>query len=211
MTTAYSRDRTLLFLSFRSSVLRPATTSYPPASNRKGKGRAYDHNEEESTSLITGMEETIIDFDRATDAEPPRWLQHARSVEEIITKLRSKSQSDSVKIERTSLIPITQFRSWTSCIRSISYPPSRTARSRNARSTSSPPRSPPSVPTPLRNSTYSLSTLAGLSPDTATHPADSRDFQELIGIVQSLRIEEIGFDHGCECSDSSRYQGPGSQ
>lgn len=215
MTTAYSRDRTLLFLSFRESVLRPPpanSTSYPPSSSRKGKGRAYDDDEEESTSLIRGMEETIVDFDGVRSQAPPRWLALAQNVEQIIAKLPPKSELSSLRFEGESLISSSAV-SQLDKLHSKHLLPAftdRTAEEREIHLLTTQITTVNYFLLSLRHNSHPHS-LAGLSTDPTTHSPNSRHVQGVAIVIESIRSEEVGFDYGRECADGSRYEGAGSQ
>lgn len=215
MTTAYSRDRTLLFLSFRESVLRPTpsnSSAYPPPSSNKGKGRAYDDDEEESTSLIRGMEETIVDFDGVRSQAPPRWLALAQNVEQIIAKLPPKSELVPRWIEAESLISSSTV-SQLDKLHSKHLLPAFTDRTVEEREIHLLTTQITTVIqfALLLNSNSHPYPPAGLSADSATHSSDRRHVESVVIIVKSLRSEKIGFDHGRQRTDCARYKGAGSQ
>ena len=214
MTAPYSRERTSLFLSFRSSVIRPTPSSYPPPSpvNRKGKGRAYDDAGEESTSLIRGMEETTLDFDLAPTQASPKWLALSQQVEGIIQRLPSKSQSVWIDIEGISLISFSIVAALDK-LHSKHLLPAFTDRTIEEREIHTLTTQITTVRRPLFPkllNSHSSST-AGLSQDPTAHTADSRHVNSLALVVKSIRSEEIGFNHGCERTDGFGYQGAGSQ
>lgn len=95
----YTRSRTNLFISYRSSSSRLPLiktnnnygnyddNSYSNMNENGGEGGG------ESSRLMGGMEETIIDMSSTSmNALPPKWVDLADSVDEILSKIKPKSK-----------------------------------------------------------------------------------------------------------------------
>jgi syntaxin 16 len=87
----YTRSRTNLFLSYRDSAIRPSTSYL--SSPRYGD---FEESASESRGL---MEDTVLEMGNSRagarpDALPPRWVDLADRVDEIVDKVKPKSESD---------------------------------------------------------------------------------------------------------------------
>lgn len=92
--TPYTRSRTSLFLSYRDSAIRPSPASpYPLYED--------EHEAVESKGLLSEMEEgrrgSVMSLagasrGRASAALPPKWVDLADRVQEVLDRLKPKSE-----------------------------------------------------------------------------------------------------------------------
>lgn len=85
----YTRSRTNLFLSYRDSSSRTTAIN----SNSYGYNDDNSAGGGESSRLMGGMEDTVIEMGSTSVAAlPPKWVDLADSVDEILSKIKPKSE-----------------------------------------------------------------------------------------------------------------------
>lgn len=93
----FTRSRTNLFLSYRDSAVRSSSSTYYSAAHN-GRG-AYDQDGDEADESRGLMAETDLELGvggsapaRTAGALPPRWVDIADRVDEIVEKVKPKSE-----------------------------------------------------------------------------------------------------------------------
>jgi syntaxin 16 len=100
-----TRSRTLLFLSYRDSAARTTTSrsSYRDShdyGSGKGKGRAYDEDDENIALLE--RDSVAIDVDASL---PPAWADLSDQVDDTLQRVRPKSELRSLSLRASAWQP----------------------------------------------------------------------------------------------------------